>query len=80
MLPSHLPTIYCPQEPNPPFFCLVTSKLTAFVKMIHKPQAYCGDPRTREQIKPRGPWNAGMEEPDPYRPPLPHVVTINGTV
>ena len=27
-----------------------------------------------------GSWNAGTEKPDPYRPSLPHVVTINGTV
>ena len=25
-------------------------------------------------------WNAGMEKPDPSRPSLLHVVTINGTV
>ena len=45
-----------------------------------KEREECGDPRRKEQIKPRGSWNAGMENPDPYRPPLPHVATINGTV
>ena len=39
-----------------------------------------GDPRMKEQIKPRRNWNVGTEKPDPYRPSLPHVVTVNGTV
>ena len=35
----------------------------------------CGDPRTKEQIKPRGSWNA--EKPGPYQPSCLYVVTVN---
>ena len=41
----------------------------------------CGDPRTKEQIKPRRVLEfTGTERPDPYHPSLLHVVTINGIV
>ena len=38
----------------------------------------CGDPRTKEQIKPRRVCNTGTEKPRLFCPSLPHVLTING--
>jgi len=39
---------------------------------------YCGDPRTKEHIKPRKVLESRNGQTRPYLPSLPHVLTING--
>ena len=44
------------------------------LKMIR----HCGDPRTKEHIKPRRVLESRNGQTRPYCPSLPHVLTING--
>ena len=55
-------------------FCFVSMYLSLDNSF---PNVRCGDPRMKEQIKPRRVLECRNEKPDPYRPSLPHVVTIN---
>ena len=58
--------------------CKGRVKRTVWMKRSDQGRVEIGDPRTKEQIKPRRVLES--EKPDPYHPSLPHVVTINGTV
>ena len=60
------------------FFCRWWEQLRRGGKFSDAGKEDCGDPRTKEQIKPRRVLECRKGKTRPYGPSLPRVVTING--